>query len=286
MTGGSEINTYPDPNANLPGFRNIDVIDIFGTNQYVVVMTSGVYFTNDITANPIVWSQLGTSTSTPANICNVRASVSDGDPSFYIQANNCNDARPLGLRELWRIDGASSTRSWTQINPPGGAGGFGVFAVDPVNPDRLLASHLQTNADPAGIISTDGGQNWSNLPDLDSLMTANGVFRYRTVRGPTNFTSVNGYPQPTMFAFDPNDSNIIVAGGADSGIFLSEDAGSTWTLVTDPIDPVASGKPHISRPQFAYFDHEPQGNSQDKVTIYIGTKGRGIWRLHLNLPSP
>ena len=66
-----------------------------------------------------------------------------------------------------------------------------------------------------------------------------------------------------------------MAGGRDSGVFLSRDAGASWDLVSDPIDPNSSGTLHIPRPWFAYFDHEP-GKMAD---IYIGTLGRGVFRL-------
>jgi hypothetical protein len=123
--------------------------------------------------------------------------------------------------------------------------------------------------------SDNGGQTWQPDLQLDMLMTAGGLFRYRTERGPSNFTGALGYPQPTLLAFDPVDSNVIVAGGRDSGIFMTRNSGATWFRLTDPIDPVGSGTPHIPRPWFAYFDHEPAG----QIGLFIGTQGRGVWRL-------
>jgi hypothetical protein len=116
-------------------------------------------------------------------------------------------------------------------------------------------------------------------------MTGGGVFSYRNARGPTNFTSVNGYPQPTLVAFDTLMRSILVAGGADSGVFLSLDGGTNWMLVTDPFDPVAPGMLHIPRPLFAYFDHQPASLIEDFVNIFIGTKRRGVWRLVLRFES-
>jgi hypothetical protein len=71
----------------------------------------------------------------------------------------------------------------------------------------------------------------------------------------------------------------VVAGAADAGVFVSVDAGANWTLATGPINPTPS-KPHVPRPWFAYFDHEPI----DVVNIYIGTQGRGVWRISFKLP--
>jgi hypothetical protein len=107
-------------------------------------------------------------------------------------------------------------------------------------------------------------------------MTAGGVFKYQTQRGPTRFTGFNGYPQPSLVAFDPADPNLLVAGGVDSGVFVSVNGGVDWELMSDPINPAGSGKPLIPRPRFAYFDHE-----DGIVNIYIGTQGRGVWRMTL-----
>jgi hypothetical protein len=114
-------------------------------------------------------------------------------------------------------------------------------------------------------------------------MTANGAFRYSNTRGASTNnggagTSFQGYVQPSLLAYDPSNGNIIVAGGQDSGIFLSVDGGTNWSLVTDPN---ASSKPHLPRPRDAYFDHEPV----TQLSVYVGTQGRGIWRLAFQLPT-
>ncbi|HXQ36643.1 MAG TPA: PKD domain-containing protein, partial [Anaerolineales bacterium] len=51
-------------------------------------------------------------------------------------------------------------------------------------------------------------------------------------------------------------------------------------LLTDPIDSGNSGIPHLPRPRFAYFDHEPAGT----INLYIGTQGRGVWRFSIVPP--
>jgi hypothetical protein len=80
-----------------------------------------------------------------------------------------------------------------------------------------------------------------------------------------------------LVAFDPEDPNILVAGGIDSGVFLSTNNGRNWDLLTDPFDSGSSGVPHLPRPWFAYFDHEPLG----ALNLFIGTQGRGVWRFSL-----
>jgi hypothetical protein len=274
MVGGGEINTYPP--GNLPGFRPIDVIDQFGADEYVVVTTAGVFVSTQIDATPIVWTQLGAAT-TPPGACGVEAATAGGSPTFYVQAGSC-DGRSAD--ELWVFTGINPAGAWQQIMAP--SGGFGIYAVNPTNPMQLYASNLQP-AGPQMIRSNDGGATWANDAQLDNLMTGGGVFRYENQRGPTAFTGFGGYPQPTLIAFNPLDPDILVAGGADSGLFVSTNGGSSWTLVTDPFDSGNSGVAHIPRPQFAYFDHEP---TSDFVNVYIGTRGRGVWRIAFQPPQP
>jgi uncharacterized repeat protein (TIGR01451 family) len=277
MVGGGQVSTAPP--GGLLGFRPIDSIVRTADKKYAVVTSTGVYFTADITAGPTVWTQLGAATS-PANACGIQAAVSSGTPTFYVQAGICNERQMANLGDqLWKYSGTNPGGTWTRIdNTDGITGGFGIFAVHRGDPNRIYASNMA----PAGaqmIFSTDGGINWNPDPELDTFMTGNGVFRYQNQRGPGNFTGSGqgflGYPQPTLLAFDPDSSNVLVAGGRDSGVFLSTNGGGSWGLLTDPFTSNVSGIAHIPRPWFAYFDHEPAGS----VRIFIGSQGRGVWRL-------
>jgi hypothetical protein len=144
---------------------------------------------------------------------------------------------------------------------PGGAFGVGVFAVDPNNANRLFVSAF----DSTGVHmfrSSNGGTTWASDTALDSLMNGGGIYRMQT----------STYVQPTLVAFDPNNSNNLLAGAADAGIFLSQNNGASWAPVTnnsgDPANPI------IPRPHWAYFDRECS-----QYNIYVGTQGRGAWRL-------
>ena len=177
MIGGGEINTYPP--GQLPGFRAIDVIDQFGDGAYVLITTSGVFVTTDVTAFPIVWTQL---TGSPAGACGVKASVGAGSvvPTFYVQAGSC-DGR-TGDR-LWSYTGIVSGATWQQLDTNDGlTGGFGVFAVDARDPRRLYASNLAQTG-PQMVFSRDSGLTWANDVELDKFMTGDGVFKYRNQGG-------------------------------------------------------------------------------------------------------
>jgi photosystem II stability/assembly factor-like uncharacterized protein len=275
-----QINTYPA--GNIPGFTWGKRLAQFGADDVAMITSAGIFITNDINANPIVWSQLG---AMPAgtNPCGIQAAVTGGNPTFFVQSGQCTGR---GNDQVHSYVGTGSGGTWTRLdNNDGLAGGFGIFAVDPNNPNRMYASNLPATG-PQMVFSTDGGANWNADPELDVLMTAGGVFQYQNQRGPsTNRNSAaavfQGYPQPLLLAYDPEDGNILVAGGVDSGVFLSVDGGANWSLVTDPINPVGSGKAHLPRPRFAYFDHEPAGS----VNVYIGTQGRGVWRLPFQMPT-
>jgi Thrombospondin type 3 repeat len=290
LTDVAAINT---PGRAISGFQHPDGVDRFGSGKYVIITDQGVFITEDIAANPItdpntgevtvnpVWKPLGQASERPPNLCSVQAAVppsSRSTPTFYFQAGFCGGQN---VDQLWKFTGTDPAGTWQQISLPGG-GGIGIFAVDPNNPNRLYAAHLRDDMPPRMIFSNDGGARWENDAELDNLMSGNGAFKLKNVTGMAEFLFFPGYTQPSLVAFDPEDSNILVAGGRDSGVFVSVDGGSNWHLVTDPFDSGTSGIPHLPRPWHAYFDHEPS----DRVNIYIGTQGRGVWRISFRGPPP
>lgn len=312
MSGSAEVNSYP-PDGLIPGFSFPDVLDEFGsTGQYVIATQNcttppdgidndgdgmideadetrgcsgvnggdgGVFVTLDVTANPIIWTELGPATEPPTGrngVCAVKASVPEsGVPTFYAQVGTCSGRN---ADQLWTYSGIDSAGSWQRVNLP--SGGIGIFDVADRDPRRIYASNLSAGGGPGMIYSRDGGVTWKSDTPLDDLMTGGGVFNYQNQRGPTAWQAFSGYPQPTLVAFHPSNPDIIVAGGADSGVFLSTEGGSYWALLTDPINSGVSGIPHVSRPRFAYFDDEPT----EQVNVVVGTQGRGMWRLRFNPP--
>ena len=191
--------------------------------------------------------------------------------------------RACGNDQVFTYQGITNSGTWTRIdNTDGLSGGLGIIAIDPSNPNNIYASNLAPGG-PQMVFSTDGGANWTNDPELDTLMTANGAFRYQNTRGASTNnggagTSFQGYVQPSLLAYDSANGSIIIAGGQDSGIFLSVDGGANWSLVTDPS---GVSKAHLPRPRDAYFDHEPVS----QLSVYVGTQGRGLWRLAFQLPT-
>jgi photosystem II stability/assembly factor-like uncharacterized protein len=202
-------------------------------------------------------------------------------PQPYVLAGACGWPYSMEGRAAYAADQLWTYRDgrWEQIPVPTqidgvatGATGFGLIAVDPVNPNRLYASVVGSQP-PLMVRSTDGGDQWARDDALTNLMSANGRFiAYPGV----NRDQIWPYQQPLMVAFDPDDPNILVAGGASSGVFISSDGGESWSLLTDPFTPGTSPIQHLPRPLWAHFDHDTAG----VVRIYLGT-GRGVWRVEV-----
>ncbi|MGB5661232.1 MAG: PKD domain-containing protein, partial [Thermoanaerobaculia bacterium] len=204
--------------------------------------------------------------------CAVYTAVTGGTPTFFVQSGSCSGDSPA---QISSFTGTNPAGAWTPVIAP--PGGFGIFAADPNSPTRLMASSL---TGPTMRFSTNGGTTWDPMPELDALMDGGGFFRYRALANDGGRNRNTPEVQPTLVAFDPADSNILVAGGRNSGVFISADGGQDWELVTDPIDSGNSGTPHIPRPRFAYFDHEPS----NRVNVYVGSEGRGVWRISFLRP--
>ena len=265
LKGGNEINIYPP--GELPGWE-AHIVAQFGTNKYAVVTNKGIFYTTNLSATPIRWTSLG-QTTTPDSVCGVFVSLlKPTSPVFFAQTLNCDGRGPSNI---YRLDGTAPGARWKQIDMPSPNGGFGVFAVDPHNPLRMFASFIQDPGTFVSMISTtDGGAHWIINSGLDKMMTQNGALKYRTVVGPTDFTTFNGYPQPSLVAFDPNDGNIVVAAGIDSGIFLSFDEGKHWEAI------LPKGR-SLSRVRAAAF---ASVTSTEEV-IFLGSQGSGIWRINI-----
>jgi hypothetical protein len=125
------------------------------------------------------------------------------------------------------------------------------------------------------VMSRDGGATWQQLDALDLLMTGNGRFRYGDDAG---------HVQPTLAAFSPINDNVVLAGGADSGVFISFDEGNTWKTVTDNSGDAAN--PQVPRPQLASFFRSPPDHGVIRDSIFLATAGRGTWRISYSEPAP
>lgn len=292
MVGGGLIplpapSSYP-PSGLLPGFRTPDSFDRYDSASYVAITRDctvgtggcvgadgGVFIAPSIAVDPIPWVELGNNSEPPSNsLCAVKSARGPGgQPVFYVQTGSCSGNN---ADQLWRFLGTNPAGVWQRVDSNLPSGGIGLFDVDPTNPNRLYASNV-TASGASMVFSDDGGATWQADTNLDQMMTGNGLFRAVFQGTP----ALGAYLQPSLVAFDPQDPSIIVAGGVNSGVFVSGDGGASWLQVTDTETPVQSGRSHIPRPLYAYFDHDPV----DRVDIYVGTRGKGVMRIGYRPPA-
>lgn len=274
MDGGAAIPNSQHPPGNLVTFRDTDSITNFAAKSYAVVTSSGIFFTSDISKPNINWKKLGV--NQPSGVCGIHSSQdATGKYTFYARVYGCSmgESGPI-----WKLEGASTSKAWKQVSRTLNSGQistwFGAFGVNPSNPDHIITSDVFDTTSPEMVVSEDGGTTWNAMQQLDQLLIGNGEFVSRTRKG-IRWGDGKHY-QTSLIAINPNDSEMIVAAGQNSGVFLTIDGGENWNLITDPISNNVL-RPHISRPLFAHFE-ELEG---DNTNIYLGARGRGVWRVAL-----
>jgi uncharacterized repeat protein (TIGR01451 family) len=236
----------------------IDGAAQFGNQSYALLTDDGAKpptYRVQVTTNAgSSWAQMGpTFTTAPASLPNgeqaIKASGTAASPVFYLDLNN--GATPT----IYRLQGQLNNTA-TLTSASNGLSSAYTFAVDPSNPLRLYA--VDSGGTPTTKSSTDGGQSWTADTALKSLTTMGGIYPINTAFG----INVNS------FGFDPA-SNTVLVGTQFSGIFASPDGGAHWSPIP--------GSRQIPRVLGFFFDTRNPG------TIYVGSQGRGAWRI--NLPS-
>jgi len=225
----------------------------FGYQSYAIITSNGLKppaYTVWVTTNAgTAWTQMGPATlpGAPTGNFPIEASGPSGTPTFYLNLN------VGGTPTLYSLTGAlNSTATLTPLNS--GLGSVGAWNVNPVHPLDLYAVD---NTAGAVKFSTNGGASWQTDTALTSLVTDGAVWPFGE--------------DITAFAFDPN-SNTILAGTNFTGIFASTDSGAHWFPVP--------GSKAISRINQFFFDANNPGTS------YVGSYGRGIWRIDLPTATP
>ena len=267
--GEAQVTSYPA--GDIPGFTWGHRLAGFGGNRVAMITSAGVFFTDDITASPIVWNPMtALPTGIPGGPCSIRSSTDGVTPTFFVQTDQCTGRGP---DRLYRMDGTNGM--WTRIdNVDGNNRGIGIFAADPTDPDRLYISYNPRGQGAGGAPSmqwsTDRGVTWHADLELDDMMTAGGVFKYLTTQGPSTNrggagAAFQGYAQPLLLAWSAEDPGVLVAGGVDSGVFLSLDAGANWSPRHRPADPV---------------DERRRPPAPAQVRLLRHRTGRRVRRLH------
>lgn len=128
---------------------------------------------------------------------------------------------------------------------------YQVFAVDPGNTQHLIAPDVINEK---MMESSDGGDNWTEIPNLTSQITNAGEF----------FFHRSIFPQASAVSFSPDDPNMVAIGTWQAGLFVSGDRGATWWKVpgTDLI---------------TYITSVEWRSGNDAI---VSTYGRGLWWIH------
>lgn len=240
-----------------------DVIASWGPNKWATfgpgtaVGTIRLYVS---TSTSVAWTGVGTNIFAPFAPRSLRVSISQGVPTFYFTLEAPNVTAPL-----WKIVGTSPTAQVTSafgaVNAPtgsrlmqpvvscaGGIGGFrcpAVYAVDPSNPQRLIAADA---FDSTIKVSSDGGATWAIDQRATAQVTDFGQYRF----------------EPTAMAID-NGGATLVIGNARTGVVASNSGGASWVRIVGTLN----NAPFVTS---FYFDSVGQ-------RIWFTSFGRGVWRI-------
>lgn len=213
-----------------------------------------VFYTVDAGAN---WTRLGTNLpagpvpgagSGPGSHGQIKASGPAASPIFYLNLGGA----------LYRLNGgvldptqATNTATLTQVST--GLTNVRAWDVDPTDPSRLYA--VSRDGAQSLMRSVNGGASWVADPEITSLVTSNGAYKWNSSVG----------PMATAVAFDPYSDTILV-GTRYNGVFASVNNGDTWITVP--------GSKTITLSLDFLFDNVRQ-------TAFVGSRGRGLWRIDL-----
>ena len=145
----------------------------------------------------------------------------------------------------------------------------------------LYASNLGARPAPQMVFSTDGGTNWTtrsrarHADDRErrrsSTRTRAGLDEQRR-RG-----RLPGLPAADPARVRPEDGEHHRRGRRRLGrVPVSVDGGANWSLVTEPVTPSSQAAPAAAAVRVL----RPRAG-RARLSIYVGTQGRGVWRLAL-----
>lgn len=204
----------------------------------------GVYKSTDAGET---WSHLGLAPT--LQIARVR--VHPSDPNLLYVAALGDAWGPSEDRGVYRSRDGGAT--WEKILYRDANTGAIDLAMDPTDPDVLYASLLELRRFPWGFRSagegtglfktTDGGDTWTELTSNEGMPDG-----------------LKGRIGITVSPVDPNRLWAIVdAEIGKKGLFRSDDAGATWTRLTDDAD-------LLQRP---WYYHHVFADPQDVNTVYV-----------------
>lgn len=163
-------------------------------------------------------------TSAPSTLMPHRAVLASNGNLFITYANNAGPWDITGAGAIWKYNLGSG--AWTNVTPATGfTGAYGGISVDPANPDRLVASSLnsywpQDNSYGDRIFLTiNGGSSWTDIVDRGFDLDANG----------SPWIDGNAIHWAGCVEFDPFDTKKawVISG---NGVFSTDDIDATTNV--------------------------------------------------------
>lgn len=163
-----------------------------------------------------------------------------------------------------RFLGSGASVTFPLMNNFGGLGinptmfaWYQVIGVDPGNSRHLIAPDVVNEK----MMETwDGGDNWTEIPNLTSMVTDGGNLQFRRWV----------FPQASAVGFSSDDPNMVAVGTWQGGVFISGDRGATWRKVP--------GSEAVT-----YVTSIAWRTPRDAI---VSTYGRGLWRITWGLIRP
>ncbi len=144
-------------------------------------------------------------------------------------------------------------------------GWYRVFAVDPGDPNHLLAPDVINEK---MMESTDAGATWHEMGQLASLASDSGKLNFRGKiffgqAPPLWALDFSPISQISAISFNPDDPDLVAVGTVQNGVFVSTDRAKSWKKVP--------GSEKATLVSALYWRKADE--------IIVSTYGRGLWRV-------
>ncbi|GAA0562592.1 T9SS type A sorting domain-containing protein [Chitinophaga japonensis] len=225
----SSLNVTTTPNENGISFVVLDGSSVAGgATQRIIVGVSRSGSTNLYRSDNGGQSFSAVAGATTTYMPHRAALASNGN--LYLTYGNgagphahWSAPEPMDNGQIWKYN--ISTGAWTNITPAGFNRAFGGISVDPNNPNRIVATTINTYMNQNGawgdriFLSTNGGSGWVDVVDRGFTLDPDGI------------TWVGGHAihWAGSIEFDPfNTERVWVTSG--NGIFRNDNisSGGTW----------------------------------------------------------
>lgn len=230
-------------------------------DQYVQPVWTGLSLTTDAGHN---WQPFATFSEEKRGLPRLGRGKLDSTIVYQTFRANLSGPPAEGATRLLRA-GFSQGNGVVVYPAMAGFGGLGinrtssamypVYGVDSRNAFHIIAPDIINGK----MMETwNGGEEWSEMPDLTKLVTHDGALLFLT-----DLPDAEAAPLVTAVSFSPDDPSLVLVGTREGGIYMSGDRGATWNRIT-----------HSERvPSVTSFFWE------NANTIYLSTYGRGLWKL-------